>query len=1108
MAAGTQHSVAEALRDFFAGVRQQANVSGALVEEALTGPCRELLKSIAQQVGGGDFTIVDKAPVPGTGYPDMAVFSSRGQVVVYVELKAPGKGADPSSYTGEHDKRQWQRYRLLDNIVYTDGLEWALYRRGQQSGPVVRFGDDLTARVTVTANSARQATELFASALGWAPATVSGPVGLARTGARYCKMLRDEIAAFGPDVPGLPPATRQALFPDLADDAFADAYAQSVTFAILAAAGLGLRLDASEHLHLRLYDIARELRRRRGVLGEALHLLTYNEQVHDRLGIYLEALLALVESVDWDAIRSGEAGSGTEWLHFYEDFLDHYDRTLRRQSGSYYTPVPVVEWMTRFADGLLRTRFGKPLGFADAGVTVVDPATGTGTFLLGVIDHIAQTVESSHGDGAVAAALADAVSDRLIGFELQAGPYTVAQLRIGERLAAQGASAESRVYFTDTLDSPFSDIGAAQSMFEQISRSRADANRVKRSERVTVVIGNPPYMAGAAGRGGWVESGDPNAENNHSILDDWRPPPSWGVSAHVKHLSNLYVYFWRWATWKAFEQQPSDGLPPAGLVSFIAPTAFVTSPAFARMRAWLREWSTDIWVLHLTPAGHHARKDHQVFGAMRQPVGIVTAVRDPHAAQRAHPAAVHFYRVRPGTAEQKFEEIGPLVDPDSGLWTRLPDSSAGADLRSPFDPPPTGEWSAAPRIDDIFPWNGNGVMVGRTWPVAPQPATLEARWATLIQAAGTASQAAMFKEHRRDRPVDRPLIDNLVDPPVHRPAINRESAQAPRVLPYRWRSFDRQHIIADKRVINQPNPSLWSAHGEEQLYLVLPAMTTDGVRPLIAGSVGLPMTISDAIPDMDCLMGSRSGRMHPLWRDSDATTPNVAPGLLDAVSQRIGFAVTALDLFAYTAAVVAHPGYAARFEADLGNASMLRLPLTAEAALFRDAVRIGRDVVAAHCFRVDSSRGRARVATSIPAVPNTIRYEPGPQTLVVCGADGPDGRVGPVSAAVAELTVARTNVLQQWLRSRADVPSARAASPLDRIRGNWSSSDTAELLRLLAVLEQVTALFSDQERLLEGIVGGDSLTVDYLAARGVIPVAAAARAKPPPFAARHTSLLD
>lgn len=1108
-------NMAQALAEFAAGIRRSADAAGSLSEEMLTAPCHDLLSAAAAILGAGEFTLVDKARVPGTGYPDMSVFNSRGQVIAYVELKAPGKGADPELFTGEHDRRQWERYRLLDNILYTDGLDWSLYRQGNRRGNAFRLADDLTKRLTPASVDGASAAQLLTETFSWTPAVVSGPVGLAQSLARYCRMLRDEIAAFGTEVPGLPPASRQALFPDLADDAFADAYAQAVTFAILAAASLEIRLDVHPDLHLRLYDISHELRRRRGVLGEALHLLTYSEPVQERLNIYLESLLALAESVDWDAIRSrgAGAGAGTEWLHFYEDFLAEYDRELRRQSGSYYTPAPVVEWMTRFADRLLVTRFGKQRGFADPTVTVVDPAAGTGTFLLSVVDRIAETVGAASGVGAVGAELSDAARQRLIAFEVQAGPYTVAQLRLAERLAAQGASAETnRVYFTDTLDDPFSDVPAAQSMFEQISASRTEANRVKREERVTVVLGNPPYLAQAAGRGGWVEKGDPSSEKGLPIFDDWRPPASWGFGPHVKHLSNLYVYFWRWAAWKAFEQPPSNGQPPAGLVTFIAPTAFLTGPGFARMRDWLRQQSTDIWVLHLTPEGHHAPQTHQVFGAMRQPVGIVTALRACDASERDGPAKVRFYRVQPAPLDDKLNEIAPLRDPDSPKWTTLPRPTTAEQMRASFDPPPSSAWNSAPRLDDIFPWHGNGVMIGRTWPVAPQPQTVRERWKALISETDALRQADLFKEHRRDRRIDNPVVDNLVDPPIRRPAIagkeTSEDASAPATVPYRWRSFDRQHLLADKRVINRPNPSLWTAHSPRQRYLCAPAMTTDGVRPLIASSAGLPIALCDALPDMDSLLGNRSGRVHPLWRDRNASLPNTAPGLLEVMSARIGAAVSGAEMFAYAAAVMAHPGYVARFEDDLRNADVLRLPITTDVSAFSDAVTLGQEVLKAHCFEVPATARRARLETPIPPRPAEFRYDADAETLFVASPGMPDGEISPVSRRVAGLTVGHTNVLESWFRPRTSGTSQRAASPLDQIRSDWTAADTSELLAMLAALERVTSLFDDQARLLERLMEGPMVGVEDLQGVGVLPVAADARRKPSPFAPLQASLLE
>ncbi len=120
------------------------------------------------------------------------------------------------------------------------------------------------------------------------------------------------------------------------------------------------------------------------------------------------------------------------------------------------------------------------------------------------------------------------------------------------------------------------------------------------------MIGNPPYKEKAEGRGGWVERND---SGRAAPLDWWLPPATWGVGAHAKHLRNLYVYFWRWATWKVFGSgwQCATGLPEtdrAGIVCFITVAGFLNGAGFQRMRDDLRRTCSDIWVVDCSPDGH------------------------------------------------------------------------------------------------------------------------------------------------------------------------------------------------------------------------------------------------------------------------------------------------------------------------------------------------------------------------------------------------------------------------------------------------------------------------------------------------------------------------
>src|SRR5204863_3441305 len=138
--------------------------------------------------------------------------------------------------------------------------------------------------------------------------------------------------------------------------------------------------------------------------------------------------------------------------------------------------------------------------------------------------------------------------------------------------------------------------------------SRKQANRIKREVPITVVLGNPPYKEKAKGRGGWVESGDAAGGHGAPLLD-WIPPVGWGVGAHAKHLRNLYVYFWRWATWKVFggsvlAPDAPAVTPQQGVVCFITVAGFLNGPGFEKMRADLRQDTDEIWVIDCSPEGH------------------------------------------------------------------------------------------------------------------------------------------------------------------------------------------------------------------------------------------------------------------------------------------------------------------------------------------------------------------------------------------------------------------------------------------------------------------------------------------------------------------------
>ncbi len=327
--------------------------------------------------------------------PDYAV-QVRNALVGFIEVKAPGKGADPRRFRDEHDKGQWQKLKSLPNLLYTDGQSFSRWQDGALQGDIIHLtGDIESAGAALSAPDGL--TRLFSDFLNWEPVAPASANALAVISARLCRLLRDEVTEQldrkVPALTGLAEDWRRLLFPEATDAEFADGYAQAVTFGLLMARAQGIKLADG------LDRVARALGRTNTVIGGAFRVLTDEVAGQDALKTSLGTLTRVLDVVDWATIGKGDPDA---WLYFYEHFLEVYDNDLRKLTGSYYTPPEVVNAMVRLVDEALRDPkgFGVPEGLASAEVTLADPAVGTGTFLLGVLRRIAETARMD-GPGTV-----------------------------------------------------------------------------------------------------------------------------------------------------------------------------------------------------------------------------------------------------------------------------------------------------------------------------------------------------------------------------------------------------------------------------------------------------------------------------------------------------------------------------------------------------------------------------------------------------------------------------------------------------------------------------------------------------------------------------------
>lgn len=1035
-------------------------------------------------------------------------------LVGHVELKAPSKSIDPATFTKKsHEYKQWQKLKNLPNLLYTNGREWRLYRYGalvpvttsghESEIAYIHTSDFVKHKGSFTATPSLQG--ILQSFLFWEPNPITSADKLVKTLAPLAVLLREEILLgltaqkkvheaakkrakdqghdepVPPSLIGLRTDWRETLSPGAIDEEFADSFAQTVVFALVVAISEGLELDINT-----LHYMANRLKSNHGLLGNALNLLTDHLDEDSALHNVLAIIVRVLSVTSWKHISGGKADV---YLHLYEHFLSIYDPEQRKKTGSYYTPVEVVDQMVRLTDQVLRQYLNKPHGFADKGVSVIDPAMGTGTYPLAVLRAVAHDENLDPGDRSDALTR---LAKNLYGFELQSGPFSVAELRISETLRGLGGELPEEglnLYVTNTLGNPKA---RNRPMTGNTLRLLADqsnrANRVKREVPIQVCIGNPPYKDKAEGKGGWIEDGG-SAEK--PLLDDFRAA---GMGKYEYVLKNLYVYFWRWAFWKVFENSRrdfEDTLNRAGVVCFITADGYLSGPGFSGMREYIRRKSSRGWIINVTPEGKRPPQKNAVF-AIETPVTIALFVREPDTDENT-PAGLKYIALH-GTFQQKMEALAKL---DLG-------SPEFADVRSgwsdKFMPITVGDWDSYPELPDFYASRFPGVKPNKTWVYAPSESVLQERWNDLITEAPLESdkrrqpkQKEEELEKRRIKFVenrDSSIFKGKPSLPGKDTAQGTErsleeqlkDAQDLRLVPpsvqVNYRSFDRQYLLSDPRLMSTPRPKLWEHRVPDQIFIVEQHARNPQEGP--------GLYFSALIPDMNAF-NNRGGRVHPAL--NTVGKPNLTPEAERLLTARFGGQAPA-ELVYYLAGVTGHPGYVRTFDAELQQAG-IRVPLATDAELWSSAVQLGKYVVWLHTYgeRGEPLPGMTRVTDkptdglySMPVYEKSMGGAmPEKKPTFTLGEDDNHGEIAfgasrwsNIKKAVFDYTVGGQQTIGLWAKYRLKKPIGRKSSPLDDIvQQSWPSEWTTEFKELLCVLTHLVHLEPAQEKLLAGILAGD-----------------------------------
>lgn len=874
---------------------------------------------------------------------------------------------------------------------------------------------------------------------------------------------------------------RDRLLPTLTDAKFADVYAQTMVYGLLSA----------RVTHPELFEGTSPL------LGihfsnELLDSIyaRFREQSADELDVDelgLGDLAVQLARTDVEQILADFGSRDRKMdpvVFLYEQFLQQYDPQQRMDAGAFYTPLPVVHFMTTAVDHILKTTFGLPLGIADQSdwstvcqhlgillpddtvpdrpfVSMVDPATGTGTFLMEWIRVARASYVAKHGEAGWPTHFEEHVAPAMHAFELMLAPYAIAHLKVAvEGRAAGVEELEPTILLTDTLQHPA--IAGTPAMFnddedDPIAVEAQRADDLKALERFTVVIGNPPYnreqgtAAGERRGGGVVRYGVPGISPLIEALT--KPMSDAGQGVHIKNLYNDYVYFWRWATWRATEYL---GKGP-GIVSFITASSYLSGKSMSGLRAHLRSVFDDFYVIDLGGEGRGANIEENVFDILT-PVAIGIGVRRTASPTKCD---VHYVRVS-GTRDEKlswlerdFRDV-EFVD------------VAGKHLDS-LAPAASGDYALWPNLKDLMPWTLSGCQVKRTWPIAASAGILERRWDSLL----TAKDRGVALREASDLGVSSQR-NTLVGSAQALATIKSEPANAPHepIVHYGYRSFDRQFTIADARLLTYPRPDLWSTQSDRQIYLTTLTSTTLGHGPVL--------TATPYVPDLDHFKNRGAKDIFPMWRNAAATDANLGPVLLDRLVDVLGDGLDAEAIVQYLYGIGGTASYSERFAEELAIAAgPVHLPITKDRALFDEGAALGRELLAWHTWgeRYASDPlplGPASEVVPITGKPERFSYDAASQVLMVGS-----GSIAPVSPEVWDFEVSGMKPLQKWLGYRMAKRQGRTSSPLDAITyEEWTFTD--ELLLVISILQHTADLTPRAAGLLDRVLAGDLFSAEEL----------------------------
>ena len=608
----------------------------------------------------------------------------------YIEAERYGRDLD--NLTGHAETQNARFIENLDNFILTNFVEFRLYADG-------------TLRATASVEDRTENLEtLLERFLNAGHVQITSPETLARYLARRTRELQTQIATTLSDedseIYRMFSAFRETLISTLTPDDFADMYAQTLAYGLFAA-----RCTLPNATNFSRHTAAEALPRSNPFLIQLFYHVA-SPTLETNITYILDDIAVLLRNVPTEMLRTAFAARNhleDPVIHFYETFLAEYDPQRRVDRGVYYTPPQVISYIVRSVDSLLKTELNRPDGLADDNTLILDPATGTGGFLLTVLDHIKEYITETYGTGEWTQYINAQLVKRIFGFELLVAPYTIAHLKLSLFLQAQGwhANERLRIYLTNTLEYP-GEMQPSLPFAEFISDEANAALSVKRDEPLLVILGNPPYQRHSAN----PSRIGANLTFIGELIEDYKKVDGEPLGEETsKALQDDYMKFIRWAQWRIDKNGE-------GVIGYVVNNNFLDGSTVRGMRQSLLEGCNAIYLLNLhgssrkTEAVPTTQRDENVFD-ISQGVCILLCVKERN---NLAPTKVYYADIW-GSREEKYKVLSE-TNVQSTEWCELQPTSPYY-LFVPQVTDYSAEYETGWEITDIFQNSSIGIVTAR-----------------------------------------------------------------------------------------------------------------------------------------------------------------------------------------------------------------------------------------------------------------------------------------------------------------------------------------------------------------------------------------------------------